>query len=143
MTRWDRLIREHGPSVYTTAWRILGHEGEAEAVMQDVFRDVLAVLKARDASCWAMLLRLLAAYRALDRLRSGEVPFGEDAEGGLRSAMSELPAREAAAFSLRYLCDVPEDQIAEACRLPPDDVTADLVSARARLESLLGAAARV
>lgn len=142
MTGWDRLVREHGPSVYTTAWRILGQEGEAEAVTQEVFHDALALLTARKSPCWAGLLRPLAAFRALDRLRSGRLPSGEG-EGGLRQAIRDLPAREAAVFSLHYFCDLPEGQIAEACQVAPQDVTADLESARVRLESLLGATLRV
>ncbi|HBI42561.1 MAG TPA: hypothetical protein DDY78_06840, partial [Planctomycetales bacterium] len=35
-TDWDRIVREHGPMVYGTAWRILGCAADAEDVVQDV-----------------------------------------------------------------------------------------------------------
>ena len=39
-TDWDRIVREHGPMVYGTAWRILGRAADAEDVVQDVFLQV-------------------------------------------------------------------------------------------------------
>ena len=39
-TDWDRIVREHGPMVYGTAWRILGNAADAEDVVQDVFLQI-------------------------------------------------------------------------------------------------------
>ena len=40
MTDWDRIVREHGPLVFGTAWRILGHVADTEDVVQEVFLQV-------------------------------------------------------------------------------------------------------
>ena len=36
-TEWERIVRDHGPLVYGTAWRILGQAADAEDVVQEVF----------------------------------------------------------------------------------------------------------
>src|SRR3954447_6381089 len=69
VTDWDRIVREHGPLVFGTAWRILGHAADAEDVVQDVFLQVHRLEQVRPVRCWVALLRRLATCRALDRLR--------------------------------------------------------------------------
>ena len=43
MTDWDRIVREHGPMVFGTAWRILGHVADTE--------DVQAVNDPKHSAC--------------------------------------------------------------------------------------------
>src|SRR5260370_39411798 len=69
MTDWNRLVREQGPMVFGTAWRILGHAGDAEDVVQDVFLEVHRLWAARSVRSWPGLLHRLASCRALERLR--------------------------------------------------------------------------
>jgi hypothetical protein len=33
VTDWNRIVREHGPLVFGTAWRILGHAADTEDVV--------------------------------------------------------------------------------------------------------------
>src|SRR5579884_212246 len=68
-SEWERIVREHGPLVYGTAWRILGHAADTEDVVQEVFIQVHQMQQTRPVRCWWALLRRLAACRALDRLR--------------------------------------------------------------------------
>src|SRR5438270_6094516 len=69
VTDWDRIVREHGPVVFATAWRILGHAADAEDVVQEVFLQAYQVQQQQTVRCWEALLRRLASCRALDRLR--------------------------------------------------------------------------
>src|SRR5271167_3071163 len=69
VTDWERLVREHGPRVFGTAWRILGHAADAEDVVQEVFLQAHQLQAARPVRSWPAFLRRLAACRALDRLR--------------------------------------------------------------------------
>ncbi len=156
MTDWERLVREHGPAVYGTAWRILGHAADTEDVVQDVFLEAYRLRAAQAVRCWPALLRRLAACRALDRLRqrrtvlslnglsvaaNGHDPeaaaIGRELAERLRQAVAELPQREATVFCLRYFDDLPNQRIADILNLQPGAVGVALHKARAKLQALL------
>jgi RNA polymerase sigma-70 factor (ECF subfamily) len=156
VTDWDRIVREHGPQVFATAWRILGHAADAEDVVQEVFLQACQLCRAGPVRCWGGLLRRLAACRALDRLRQRRptVPLdGLDLAAGtdgpvqlalenelaerLREALARLPPREAAVFCLRYFDDLSYEAIADTLHIRAGAVATALHKARARLEALL------
>jgi RNA polymerase sigma-70 factor (ECF subfamily) len=157
---WDAIVRAHGPMAYETAWRVLGNVADADDAAQAAFLD--AVRLDRDAGGraienWGGLLRRLVTCRALDLLRArrpapvlseSTVAAGPSsrpdavAEAGelsarLRTALGELPAREAEVFSLRYLADLSNTQIAAELGISTGAVGVALHKARARLEELL------
>ena len=156
VTDWDRIVREHGPIVFATAWRILGHAADAEDVVQEVFLQAYQVQQEEMVRCWEALLRRLAACRALDRLRQrrGTVPLdglalsapGDNPEavaierelaGRLRDALARLPPREATVFCLRYFDDLSYEQIARTLHIQVGAVATALHKARVRLETIL------
>ena len=154
MTDWERLVREHGPGVFRTAWRILGQADDAEDVVQEVFLEAQRVRVA--VRCWGALLRRLATFRALDRLRqrkptvsfdgldlasgngepAGEA-IGRELAERLRQAVAELPERESTVFCLRYFDDLSYDQIAENLAISRGAVASALHKARSKLEAML------
>ncbi len=156
MTDWDRIVREYGPLVFATAWRILGHAADTEDVVQEVFLQVHQLQQTNPVRHWPALLRRLAACRALDRLRQRKVSvslnglslIGPD-EGPeaaavereladrLRRAMAQLPAREAEVFCLRYFDDLSYQDIADALHIKTGAVASALHKARLKLEALL------
>ena len=156
MTDWDRIVREHGPVVFATAWRILGHRADTEDVVQEVFLQAHQMQQGQAVRCWEALLRRLAACRALDRLRQRRptvplegllipttsddpeaIAVGRELADRLRLAIAQLPRREATVFCLRYFDDLPYEQIAETLQISPGAVATALHKARARLEALL------
>jgi RNA polymerase sigma-70 factor (ECF subfamily) len=156
VTDWDDIVARHGPAVFATAWRILGHEADAEDVVQEAFLQAHQLAGGRAVRCWGGLLRRLAACRALDRLRRRRptlplaaeptTPEGNGPEAvavsrelaeRLRQALAELPKREAEVFCLRYFDDLSYEQIAEALKITSGAVAVALHKARARLEALL------
>lgn len=156
MTDWDRIVRQYGPMVFATAWRILGNAADAEDVVQDVFLQIHQLQQTRPVRYWVALLRRLAACRALDRLRqrrpvvplddlhvasSNEGPeaaaMSHELADRLRQAVAQLPEREGAIFCLRYFDDLSYQQIADTLNIRPGSVAAALHKARARLEVLL------
>ena len=156
MTDWDGIVREHGPRVFGTAWRILGHVADTEDVVQEVFLEAYRLRAAQGVRHWPALLRRLAACRALDRLRQRKrlasldglnlagsngdpeaAAIGKELAERLRQAIAELPRREAAVFCLRYFDDLPYQRIAEILNINPGAVAAALHKARAKLEVLL------
>jgi RNA polymerase sigma-70 factor (ECF subfamily) len=151
---WEKIVREHGPMVFTTAWRILGQAADAEDVVQDVFMEVQRVRV--HVRCWPALLRRLTTFRALDRLRQRKSTvsidglclfspngdpeshaIGRELADRLRQAIAQLPQRESTVFCQRYFDELSYDQIAENLAISRGAVAAALHKARAKLESLL------
>jgi RNA polymerase sigma-70 factor (ECF subfamily) len=141
--------------VFATAWRILGHAADAEDVVQDVFMEVSQRVGLH-VRCWPALLRRLATFRALDRLRQRRSTVGLDgvclfSPNGdpesramdrelterLRQAIAQLPDRESAVCCLRFFEELSYDEIAEHLAISRGAVAAALHKARAKLESLL------
>ena len=156
MTDWDRIVREYGPLVFATAWRILGHAADTEDVVQEVFLQVHQLQQTHAVRHWPGLLRRLAACRALDRLRQRRatvslnglslISRGEEPEGTaveheladrLRQAITQLPDREAAVFCLRYFDDLSYQDIAQALHIRTGAVASALHKARLKLEAIL------
>jgi RNA polymerase sigma-70 factor (ECF subfamily) len=153
---WDRIVREYGPLVFATAWRILGHAADTEDVVQEVFLQVHQLQRTHVVRHWPALLRRLAACRALDRLRQRkntvslnglclaasddgpeELAVERELSERLRLALAQLPAREAAVFCLRYFDDLSYQEIAEALHIRAGAVASALHKARLKLETLL------
>ena len=154
VTDWERIVREHGPRVFGTAWRILGHAADAEDIVQEVFLQAHQLHRTGPVRFWGAFLRRLAACRALDRLRQrrATVPLdGLDTATGddgpeevavanelacrLRQAVSRLPEREGAVFCLRYYEELSYEEIAESLDIRVGAVGVALHKARAKLES--------
>jgi len=158
VTDWERIVREHGPMVFGTAWRILGHAADTEDVVQDVFLEVFRLRAEGDVRSWAGYLRKMAACRALDRLRQKRRPvvslnglalhspaagpdllaMGLELSERLREAIAELPEREAEVFCLRYFDDLSYHDIANQLHITAGAVAQALHKARARLALSLG-----
>jgi RNA polymerase sigma-70 factor, ECF subfamily len=158
VTDWDRIVREHGPMVFGTAWRILGHVADTEDVVQEVFFQAYRLRAVQEVRHWAGFLRQLASCRALDRLRQRkplvslngmhvpqsrngpeETAIGRELVERLRQAVAGLPPREAEVFCLRYFEDCSYQEIAETLNVNPGAVAAALHKARTKLHALLGA----
>jgi RNA polymerase sigma-70 factor (ECF subfamily) len=156
LTDWQRFVRLNGPAVYGTAWRILGHAADAEDVVQDVFLEAYVLHRKQEVRRWPVLLRRMAACRALDRLRrrppvepiaGGELamPGGgpeAEAEGReladrLLKALPLLPPRAAEVFCLRYFEQLSSEEIAAALAISPSAVSTALHKARTQLQALL------
>jgi RNA polymerase sigma-70 factor (ECF subfamily) len=156
VTDWDRIVREYGPMVFDTAWRILGHAPDAEDVVQEVFLEVHRWNHTRRVRHWAGLLRRLATFRAVDCLRRRKATcpldglelaagqegpeaaaIGRELADRLRHAVAQLPPQEGAVFCLRYFEELPYQSIAEALDISGGAVAQALHKARAKLEPLL------
>lgn len=156
MSNWDKIVQTHGTMVFGTVLRILGHTADSEDVVQEVFLEAHQLVLAEGVRNWGGLLRQLATYRALDRLRQRKAFVtvarldlaGHDGDPEaaaverelaerLRQAVAGLPEREAAVFCLRYFDDLSNQQISENLNITSGAVAAALHKARAKLESML------
>jgi RNA polymerase sigma-70 factor (ECF subfamily) len=157
VTDWERIVREHGPMVFGTAWRILGHAADTEDVVQDVFLEVFRLRADGSVRSWPGYLRKMAACRALDRLRQKRrnvvslnglslhspaagpesLAIEHELADRLREALGELPEREAEVFCLRYFEDLSYQDIADTLAITRGAAAQALHKARTRLEAAL------
>jgi RNA polymerase sigma factor (sigma-70 family) len=152
---WQAIIEEHGPSVWQTAYRLLGNRADAADCFQETFVSALEVCRRQRVRNFSALLIRLATARAIDQLRqrfrqrnvnSCDLPAAHSTNpgpvqvaqqhklaAGLCELLGKLPAREAQAFCLRYLNDMSYRQIANELGIKTNAAGVLLHRAKARL----------
>ncbi|MGD2174898.1 MAG: sigma-70 family RNA polymerase sigma factor [Candidatus Brocadiaceae bacterium] len=162
MADWQRILREHGRTVWQVAWRLLGDRSDAEECFQETFLSAYEVSCREEVRDWPALLKTLATRRALDLLRAkirredgldrstdcgripGEAPQPHqqarrnELADRLRRAMTALSPRQAEVFSLRFVEGMRYEEIGRALDLTTNAVGVLLHEARERLRERLG-----
>ncbi|MFC1635563.1 RNA polymerase sigma factor [Planctomycetota bacterium] len=157
MIDWNRIIKEHGPDVWQTAYRLLGNHADAADCFQETFVSALGFCRRQKVRNFSALLARLATARAIDQLRrrfrqvQSKTDFADctveectnacpdqQAEQKellekVRQSLGELPPQEAQVFCLRYLNDMSYRQIAEQLGITTNSAGVLLHRARARL----------
>lgn len=135
MTDWPEMVRLHGPLVWRTVYRLVGREADAADCFQEAFVAALEVSRKGPVDNWPGLLTHLATARAIDLLRrrvareAAQRPLEADVGGlgarpdataaerelrdGLRTALAAIDPRQAEAFCLACLDDVPYRDVAD------------------------------
>lgn len=70
MTDWPTILRDHGPLVWRTAYRLLGRHADAEDCFQRTFLAAVELAGREQVRNWPAALRRLATARALEALRT-------------------------------------------------------------------------
>jgi RNA polymerase sigma-70 factor (ECF subfamily) len=70
VTDWPTLLRDHGPLVWRTAFRLLNHRADAEDCFQRTFLAAVVLAGRETVRNWPAALRRLATARALEALRT-------------------------------------------------------------------------
>jgi RNA polymerase sigma-70 factor (ECF subfamily) len=160
---WQAIVKDHGPTVWQTAYRLLGNRADTADCFQDTFLAAFELSRAEPVRNFPGLLVRLATTRAIDRLRqrgrqqrccadsqggaaavgNGPDPAGcaqtQELADRLRDAIGRLPPQEASVFCLRYLNDMSYRQIARELKIGINVVGVALYRAKARLREALGA----
>jgi len=163
---WPVIVKDCGPVVWQTAYRLLGNHADTADCFQDTFLAALEVSRREHVRNVAGLLVRLATTRAIDRLRQRgrqerrqmdshtceDLSSSQPDPGGraqtqelarqLREAIGRLPPQEAKVFCLRYLSEMSYRQIARELNIGINAVGVSLYRAKARLREALGAARR-
>ncbi len=161
MTDWSQIVTEHGPAVWRTARRLLGHEADAADCFQRTFVSALELERKEPVRNWPALLKRLATARALEQLRQrrrerdrmGPLPELEAVDGKavdpaeaavagdltqrLRLALAELEPRQAEVVSLACLEGLTYEEIGGVLGLPTSTVGVLLHRARSVLRERL------
>lgn len=163
MTDWSDVVRDYGPIVWKTAYRLLNNDADAADCFQDTFVSALRLSRAEIVRNWPGLLKRLATARALDRLRQRrhessrctgmpeDLHPAEKAPGPsriaesieltehLRAALAELDIRQAEVFCLACLEDIDYRHVAEQLGLTVGHVGVLLNRAKSSLRERLQA----
>lgn len=145
-------LQAHAGLVIQSAARVLGNIDEAQDVAQDLAEKLLRSPPG-DVRSWPALLKTMAVNASIDRLRRRrdevEVPelrANDDPEqamsrgqkaAALTAALASLSARDAALFSLFYLVDLPQADIAHQMEMSRSAVGVALHRVRQRLAQLI------
>ncbi len=145
---WQAIIDEHGEAIFRVAYRLLRSVHDAEDVSQEVLLEAFRMPEMPDAS----LLRRIAAFRAIDRLRrrvvtvaleedisqreclsTEKVVENEENADLLRNAIARLPQQQSRCFWLRYVEGLTNQEIAVAESISESTVSTALCKARKNL----------
>jgi RNA polymerase sigma-70 factor (ECF subfamily) len=160
MTDWDGIIDEHGPLVWRTVFRIVGHHGDAEDCFQATFLAAWKLDGRETIKNWPGALHRLATSRALECLRarirgrrlSGQLfadvhpassgnPADEVAEAELAARLmagiAELPPLQGDIVCLVCINGLSNLEVADLIDLTPNRVGVELHRARQRLKQYL------
>ena len=157
---WQAIVRDHGPAVWRTAYRLLANHSDTADCFQETFLAAFEIAGREPVRNVAGLLVRLATTRAIDRLRQrtrqeqrradsndGQQPSTEvdpldqahtnDLASRLREQIRLLPPQEARVFCLRYLNDMSYRQIARELNIAINVVGVSLYRAKTRLRAAL------
>ena len=154
---WQMIIKKHGPTVWQTAYRLLGNQADAADCFQETFVCALEFCRRKRVRNFSALLARLATARAIDQLRrrfrqsnsetnpadwaaiqsANQDPAKQmqqqELTAKLRESLSKLPTQEAQVFCLRYLNDMSYRQIAKELSIKTNTAGVLLHRARAKL----------
>src|SRR5262245_59063652 len=138
MTNWDVVIREFGPVVWHTAYRLLTHEADAADCFQRTFLAAVELDATEPIRNWPAALKRLATARALEQLRTRhrqaarsvalpdeppadpstpdpvELVCGRELAAAMRSALAAIDKNQAEMFCLACLEGLPHQEAAAA-----------------------------
>ena len=142
---WQSIIDEHGKAIFGIAFRVLGSVHDAEDVSQEVLLEAFKMTRMPDAG----LLKRMAAFRAIDRLRrratttpldeqflvSESRPIEQTVEHEelaslLRTAISSLARQQSRCFWLRHVEGLSNQEIARIEAISESAVSTALNKAR-------------
>lgn len=145
------LLDRYGVMVERLMRRVLGHDPDLEDLVQDAFAAILASLgQVRDGNAikgWIASITVHTAHRAIRRRRmlrwlavfrpvEDVAPAApHEPRAALRrvyEVLDRLPADERIAFSLRYIEEMPLDEVAGACGVSLATIKRKLARAEAR-----------
>ena len=158
---FDRIVKEHSADITVLANRLLGWPGDVEDVVQDVFLAAYLGLKKFRCECslktWLftitinkcrsyrykriLRLRLFSQAAAKASLRRPDaklkIPTGGETFDRVRRAVAALPAKYREPVVLRYLQELPTDEISRIIGISKNALQVRLTRARRRLKQEL------
>lgn len=160
---WQAVVKNQGPLVWQTAYRLLGDHADTADCFQETFAAAFEIASRQRVRNMAGLLVRLATMRAIDGLRRKSRREGHRAQahrthgtagGGpdpldeveaqelswkLREAIAQLAPQEGKVFCMRHLNEMSYRQIAKELNMKVNAVGVVLHRAKTRLRDALEA----
>lgn len=161
MPDWNDILAAHGPAVWKTVYRLLGHHADALDCYQETFLAAYRSVEREPVAHWPSFLTSLATRRAIDRLRQrgrsrkrlaslddiaepvggvdSPVELAEVAERRkeVRSLLAGMPDKQAEVFWLSCIEGLPHAEIGARLQIREGAVRVLLHRARTRLRVAL------
>jgi RNA polymerase sigma-70 factor (ECF subfamily) len=161
MVDWDQIVVLYGAAVWRTAYRLLGRHDDALDCCQETFLAAYRATERGPIANWEAFLTSVATRQAIDRLRQrtrlrlrfssladAPEPIAtactplEQAEQTerlehVRQLLARLPAKQAQAFYLSCIEEIPHSEISRQMQISGVEVRVLLHRARTRLRAAL------
>lgn len=153
---WEVVVRDYGPMVWRTGYRLLGERSAADDCFGQVFLEAFTASKNQKIRKPGPFLCRVATFRAIDMLRKRKIKStdqldvemssyagpAERAENKelveqLREGFKKLSGREAEVFCLRHLNGFSYLEIAKEMDMTVTGVGVTLIRARNKLRLIM------
>jgi len=159
LAEFNRLVADYGPTMYRTAYRLVGDQHEAEDLVQETFRSawksrrlfrsgggerawLAAILRRRAADHWRRPKppTVLAGEKGIDIGYPAEDPLRDDFTDEMQHALGQLPKDLRETLLLVVVAELTHQETADLLNVPLGTVLSRVSRARRRLREYLLAA---
>lgn len=163
--QFNRMVDDHGPALYRTAYRLIGDRHEAEDIVQETFRSVwksrylyqsarsspggtpgegerawmISILRRRVADRWRKrrLPTVLPGDLGADLVTAAEEPFPGEYSDELQHALQRLPTELRETLLLVVVGELTHQEAANELGVPLGTVLSRVSRARTRLREYM------
>lgn len=162
---WPDMVRQHGPLVWKTAYRLVKNAEDANDCYQEAFSDAVSQSRRKVVTNWPGLLVHIVTRRAIDLIRQREsqrrriqasaaharrdATDNDPSERAIESELVEqlreqlavMPEQHALVFSLRYFNEWSDNEIADELGMKPGNIRVLLHRIRSQLRERMAGTA--
>lgn len=159
---FNRMVADHGPTLYRMAYRMVGDQHEAEDLVQETFRSVwksrrlfrpgggerawlVSIMRRRIADYWRRPRppTVLAGERNIEIACPADDPSREEFADEIQNALQRLPEELRETLLLVVVAELTHQEAADLLEVPLGTVLSRVSRARHRLREYLLAAGTI
>jgi len=156
LAEFNRVVTEHGPTLYRMAYRMVGDQHEAEDLVQEAYRSawksrktfrpgggerawMASILRRRVADHWRRPRppTILAGEKSLEVGYAGDDPLRDEFTDEMQGALAHLPEDLRETLLLVVVAELTHQEAADLLEIPLGTVLSRVSRARKRLREYL------